>query len=188
MKNYFSYPKGMENSIEWKINKNNIICYVSECSKTGGILPYGIQVYSNYKNIKEENKGLALNAIEQVKGILALKESTVDFIRHWKMFAAPTEEDRNYIFDEAGRMKGLCFELAGIHKNDTRPAIELPRLYALVNKTDDDNANCICFYGDKPELEACIHIAMHLCCNGTYEDKAEFAFLTPIPDEWYDNK
>lgn len=184
MKNYFSYPEEIVKKVEWKINRKNIICYVSECSKNGGVLPEGTQIFRDCKSIKEDNKRLLWDAKKQVHDILDLKEQVIDFIRHWKKMSPPTEEDQDYIIDEKGRMKGICFELAGIQKDNAEFIIELPPLYALANKTDDNNIDCICFYGDKPELEKCKHIAMHLCGNGTYEAKAEFVFLTPIPDEW----
>lgn len=185
MANYFSYPEGIEKNVEWKINKKNTICYVSECSKNGGVLPEGIQIFRDCKSIKEDNKRMLWDAKEQVQGILNLKETVIDFINHWKKVTFPTKEDKNFIFDEKGKMKGICFELPGVQNHDMKFVIELPHLYALINKTDDDNINCICFYGDRPKLENCEHIAMHLCSNGTSEAKAEFVFLTPIPDEWY---
>ena len=160
MANYFSYPDGIEKSIEWKISMKNVIYYVSECSKTGGILPEGIQLYRDCKSLESENKRLSRNAYEE----------------------------RDFCKDKREGTEGICFNLAGARNNEKAFAIELPNLYALVNKTDDDNSGCICFYGDKPKLENCTHVAMHICGNGTLEAREKFVFLTPIPDEWHINK
>ena len=169
MANYFSYPEGIEKSIEWKINNKNAIGYVAECSKNGGILPKGIQIFQDYKNIEEDNKIFSWDAKEQVKVLLSLKENVVDFIIHLNELTSSTDKYENSIAVEKERMKGICFELAGVKEHDSEKAIELPDLYALANKTDDDNVNCICFYGDKPKLENCTHVAMHICGNGTLE-------------------
>ena len=81
MANYFSYPDGIEKSIEWKISMKNVIYYVSECSKTGGILPEGIQLYRDCKSLESENKRLSRNAYEEVKMILGLEVKVVDIIK-----------------------------------------------------------------------------------------------------------
>lgn len=188
MPNYFSYPEGIEKKIEWKINNKNAIYFVSECSKNGGILPEGIQIFRDCKILKEDNKRLLWDAKELVKLILELKENVADFVIYCNELTSMTNEAQHFIIDEKEGINGICFKLAGVDNNDADIAIELPHLYALVNKADDDNVNCICFYGDKPKLEDCAHIAMHVCGNGTLEDKAKFVFLTPIPDEWYINK
>lgn len=185
MANYFSYPEGIEKNIEWKINNKNAICYVSECSKNGGILPKGIQIFRQCKSLKEDNKKLTHNAEEKVKVILDLKESVVDFIEHLNKSISIANGGSVLIVDEKERTDGICFNLAGAKNHDTELRIELPGLYALINKTDDDNVNCICFYGDKPELENCKHVAFHICGNGALEAKEKFVFLTPIPEEWY---
>lgn len=188
MANYFSYPEGIEKSIEWKINRKNAIYYVSECSKNGGILPEGIQIYRDCKSLEKENKSLSYNAREEVMMILSLKERVVDFIININKLISTEDKEKGIYIDERDGAKGICFNLAGVRNHDTGLAIELPNLYALVNKTDDDNSGCICFYGDKPKLENCTHVAMHICGNGALEDREKFVFLTPIPDEWYINK
>lgn len=188
MANYFSYPEGIEKNVEWKINNKNVISYVSECSKIGGILPEGIQMFQEFEKTKEDNIILPWDAKEQVKIILNLKEKVVDFIIHLNKLISFTDEDNPYITVEKERMKKICFELAGLQRHDMASVIELPILYALANKTDDDNVNFICFYGDKPKLENCTHVAMHICGNGTLENRARFIFLTPVPNEWYKNK
>ncbi|MFG6327160.1 MAG: hypothetical protein K1W00_09950 [Lachnospiraceae bacterium] len=188
MANYFSYPDGIEKSIEWKISMKNVIYYVSECSKTGGILPEGIQLYRDCKSLESENKRLSRNAYEEVKMILGLEVKVVDIIIHMNKMTSASDEERDFCKDKREGTEGICFNLAGARNNEKAFAIELPNLYALVNKTDDDNSGCICFYGDKPKLENCTHVAMHICGNGTLEAREKFVFLTPIPDEWHINK
>lgn len=186
MINYFSYSQGLEKCVEWKINNRNAICYVSECSKSGGVLPQGIHILRNCKSIEEDNKRLQWNAINQVHNILNLKGTVADFIYHWKKITPPVKEDEKFIIDEEGKMKGICFDLSGKQTETPKFTAKMPSMYALVNKTDIDNANYICFYGDKSKLEECTHIAMHLCGFGTYNDKTEFVFFTPVPKSWYD--
>lgn len=187
MANYFSYPEGIEKNIEWKINRKNVIYYVSECSKNGGILPEGIKIFRDCKSLEKDNKKLSCNVWEKVKTILNLKGKVDDFILYFNNLSAAADEEKGFCINKQLKTEGICFKLAGVKNHDTGLAIELPNLYALVNKTGDDDS-CICFYGDKPKLENCTHVAMHICGNGTLEDREKFIFLTPVPDEWYKNK
>ena len=187
MTNYFSYSKEEEKTIEWKINNKNAICYVSECSKDGGILPKGIQVFQDNKSLNNDNKRPLCDIIEMIKFILNSKESIADFVIYCNKPEASKGEKKQCIVNERKRIGGTCFKLTGFENYETKPVLELPKLYALANKIDDDNINCICFYGDKPKLEDCIHVAMHICGDGTLENRTKFIFLTPVPDEWYIN-